>query len=95
VTGRSASRSGYSPLQVRSTYPMPYVASGAETARLLAALDDGPLHRDDLYRRAGANRWGPGRFSLTLRAALARGLVVEASRSRYRRVSPSAAQPEG
>jgi len=95
VTGRSASRSGYSPLQVRSTYPMPYVASGGETARLLAALDDGPLPRDALYRRAGANRWGPGRFSLTLRAALARGLVVEEGRGRYRRASSSRAQPGG
>jgi hypothetical protein len=39
-------------------------------------LDVGPPTRRDLERRAGAERWGPGRFAAALREAIEEGRVV-------------------
>jgi hypothetical protein len=93
VTGRWTPRSGYSPFPVHSTYPWPSAASDVEVARIVAAVEDGPLDRNALYRRAGAERWGPGRFRLALHTAVARGLVVAAGRGHFRRAADQAAPP--
>jgi MFS family permease len=48
-----------------------------------ALQEDGELRRDELARRIGARYWGPGRFRLALREAVAEGVVRRVSRSIY------------
>jgi MFS family permease len=45
--------------------------------------------RGELERALGARRWGPGRFSGALRAAVREGLVRRVGASRYQLASPS------
>ena len=54
-----------------------------EIDAIATALQDGPLQRDELARRVGARRWGPGRFRSALTAAQAAGQVRRVSRTRY------------
>jgi MFS family permease len=44
---------------------------------------DGPLQREDIARRVGARRWGPGRFRNALHEAEVEGRVRRISRSTY------------
>ena len=44
---------------------------------------EGPLERQELARRVGARRWGPGRFQSALAAAQAAGRIRRLSRARY------------
>jgi MFS family permease len=55
-----------------------------EVDTIVAALEEaGTLTREELGRRVGARRWGPGRFQGALFAALAEGRIRRAGRSRY------------
>ena len=55
-----------------------------EIDSIVHVLDEaGPLPRVELARRAGARRWGPGRFANALTEALAEGRVEHVSRNRY------------
>jgi MFS family permease len=48
------------------------------------AVDDaGTIDRDELARRVGAGRWGPGRFHNALREAVAEGRVRRLARNTY------------
>ncbi len=50
-------------------------------ARLLQ--DDGPLDRRSIAEAVRARYWGPGRFRLALREAMAQGKVRLAGRGRF------------
>ncbi|HZS24463.1 MAG TPA: MFS transporter [Gaiellaceae bacterium] len=56
-----------------------------EVDTIASALEgaDRPLSRDELARRVGARRWGPGRFGNALAAALDEGRIRRAGRQRY------------
>jgi hypothetical protein len=45
--------------------------------------EDGPLRREEIARRVGARRWGPGRFGNALAEASAEGLVRRLSRNTF------------
>jgi MFS family permease len=53
-----------------------------EIAALIEALER-PARRDELARRVGAQRWGPGRYDAALREAVAEGRVRRISRRTY------------
>jgi hypothetical protein len=55
-----------------------------EIELLASALEQGALTRDELERRVGARRWGPGRFRLALRVAIREGRVSPATGHTYR-----------
>jgi hypothetical protein len=44
---------------------------------------DGPLQREEIAKRAGARRWGPGRFRNALSEAEAEGRIRRISRTVY------------
>jgi hypothetical protein len=48
---------------------------------------DGPLQREEIARRIGARRWGPGRFRNALYEAEAEGRIRRVSRTIYGPVS--------
>jgi hypothetical protein len=50
-------------------------------ARALA--DGGPMRREELARRVGARRWGPGRFGNAVSQAIAEGRARRLARGRY------------
>jgi MFS family permease len=54
-----------------------------DAIRHVLADADGPLPRSTLAARVGARRWGPGRFGVALREAVADGVAVRRSRSTY------------
>jgi MFS family permease len=55
-----------------------------EIDSIAAALDEaGPLRREEIARRVGARRWGPGRFAHALAEAQAEGRVERLSRTSY------------
>jgi MFS family permease len=55
-----------------------------EIDTIAAAVEEaGPLSREELVRRVGARRWGPGRFRNALGAALDEGRVRRVGRTRY------------
>jgi hypothetical protein len=57
-----------------------------EIDAIAAALEDGgPLRRDELARRVGARRWGPGRFR--------NALIETVSEGRARRISSTTYAP--
>jgi MFS family permease len=63
-----------------------FSAPDAELDREIDALIDaldGPADRDELARRVGARRWGPGRFSAALREAVKEGRVRRITRRTY------------
>ncbi len=43
----------------------------------------GALSRNEVYRRVGGRRWGPGRFQNALHPALDGGRIVRAGRASY------------
>jgi hypothetical protein len=45
--------------------------------------EDGPLQREEIARRVGARRWGPGRFRNALAEAEAEGRIRRISRTIY------------
>jgi MFS family permease len=48
------------------------------------AVDEGgPITRDELFRAAGARRWGPGRFRRALGEAVASGRIRRTGRGRF------------
>ena len=52
-----------------------------EVEAIAAALEEaGPLTREELGRRVGARRWGPGRFRAALGAALGSGRICREGR---------------
>jgi MFS family permease len=55
-----------------------------EIDSIAAALEEaGPLSREELSRRVGARRWGPGRFQNALVSALDEGRIRRVGRTRY------------
>jgi MFS family permease len=54
-----------------------------EIDAIAAAVADGPLPREELARKLGARRWGPGRFQNALVEAESEGAVRRVSRSVY------------
>jgi MFS family permease len=55
------------------------------------AVDEGgPISREELFRVAGARRWGPGRFGRALGEALATGRIRRAGRGRFEAPEPGA-----
>ncbi|HEY7206629.1 MAG TPA: MFS transporter [Gaiellaceae bacterium] len=55
-----------------------------EIDAIVRELDEsGPLRREELARRVGARRWGPGRFRSALSEAIVEGRVRRSSRSSY------------
>jgi MFS family permease len=55
-----------------------------ELEAIARALEEGgPMRREELARRVGARRWGPGRFSAALAEALADGQAQRVGRGRY------------
>jgi hypothetical protein len=55
-----------------------------EIDAIASALDDGgELRREDLARRVGARRWGPGRFQRALEEAVADGRALRLGRTTY------------
>jgi MFS family permease len=55
-----------------------------EVDTIAAAVEEaGPLSREEIGRRVGARRWGPGRFQNALRAALDEGRLVRVGRTTY------------
>lgn len=66
------------------TSPAPNVPPGPEIESLVTVLESsGTLSRRELYRRVNGGRWGPGRFSGAIAAALTEGRIVRAGRRRY------------
>jgi hypothetical protein len=57
-------------------------------ARVLAE-EGQPLRREELARRVGARRWGPGRFQNALAEAIADGRVRRVSRGAFGAVDGS------
>jgi hypothetical protein len=45
--------------------------------------EDGPLQREEIARRIGARRWGPGRFRNALAEAEVEGRIRRISRTIY------------
>ena len=45
--------------------------------------EDGPLQREEIARRVGARRWGPGRFRNALYEAESEGRIRRISRTIY------------
>jgi hypothetical protein len=45
--------------------------------------EDGPLQREEIARRVGARRWGPGRFRNALYEAEAEGRIRRIARAIY------------
>jgi MFS family permease len=55
-----------------------------EIDAIAAAVEEaGPLSREEIARRVGARRWGPGRFQNALVSALDEGRIRRAGRSRF------------
>jgi MFS family permease len=55
-----------------------------EIDAIAAAVEEaGPLSREEIGRRVGARRWGPGRFQNALASALDEGRIRRAGRSRF------------
>ena len=53
------------------------------------AVDEGgQISRDELFRMAGARRWGPGRFRRALDEAVAAGRIRRTGRGRYEAPEP-------
>jgi MFS family permease len=53
------------------------------------AVDEGgPISRDELFRAAGARRWGPGRFRRALGEAVASGRIRRTGRGRFEAPEP-------
>lgn len=66
------------------TSPTPGVPPGPEIESLVTVLESsGTLSRRELYRRVNAGRWGPGRFSGAVAAAIAEGRIVRTGRRQY------------
>ncbi|HEY8467245.1 MAG TPA: MFS transporter [Solirubrobacterales bacterium] len=57
-----------------------------------ALAEGGEARRDELARRVGARFWGPGRFRVALREAVAEGYAERLGRSHFR-AGPNAPQP--
>ncbi len=51
---------------------------------------EGPLRREELARRVGARRWGPGRFRNALAEAAGEGRIRRVSRTTYDAARPTA-----
>jgi MFS family permease len=69
---------------LRTRTPSPMLLD-REIDAIAAAVGDAdrPLSREELGRRVGARRWGPGRFQRALEAALDEGVLTRVSRSSY------------
>jgi hypothetical protein len=53
------------------------------------AVDEGgPITREELFRVAGARRWGPGRFRRALDEAVASGRIRRTGRGRFEPPEP-------
>jgi MFS family permease len=77
-------RRAYSPRATFAGPPRDERMLSREVDEIVDELErSGALRRSDLAARVGARRWGPGQFSLALRAARARGAVERAGRDRY------------
>jgi MFS family permease len=60
-----------------------------EVEALGRAVDEGgQISRDELYRTAGARRWGPGRFRRALDEAVATGRIRRTGRGRFEAPEP-------
>jgi hypothetical protein len=59
-----------------------------------ALVEGGEARRDELARRVGARYWGPGRFRVALREAVAEGYAERIGRNHFR-AGPNAPQPAG
>jgi hypothetical protein len=73
---------GWSPRPSWSSYPAQDPWRAVEVDRLASALaQHGPVTRRRLCALAGARRWGPGRYSAALRAALRGGRIQRMGRA--------------
>jgi MFS family permease len=71
--------------------PTPLVELQREVEALGRAVDGGgPISRDELFRAAGARRWGPGRFRRALNEAVATGRIRRTGRGRFEAPEPGA-----
>src|SRR5581483_4197168 len=68
---------------IRSRQPPPSVLDREIDAIARTLEESGSLRRDELARRVGARRWGPGRFATALAEAVAEGRVRRVSRTTY------------
>jgi hypothetical protein len=85
---RARGRSSWSQFPVSSTQLTVDTHLVREVDSIVRALDShGPQRREDLGRLVGARYWGPRRFTVALRAALAQGRVRRAGRNRFEPVS--------
>jgi MFS family permease len=70
--------------------PTPPAELQHEVEALGRAVDEGgQISRDELYRTAGARRWGPGRFGRALDEAVATGRIRRSGRGRFEAPEPS------
>jgi MFS family permease len=68
---------------LRTRTPSPSVLD-REIDTIAAAVEEaGPLSREEIARRVGARRWGPGRFGNALLSALDEGRIQRVGRGRY------------
>ena len=74
---------------IRSRQASPRVLDGEIDLIAGQLRREGPLRREELARRVGARRWGPGRFRNALAEALSEGRIQRVSRGTY------AAAPSG
>jgi len=64
--------------------PVPQTVLDREIDAIAAVVEeDGPLPRDEIARRIGARRWGPGRFRNALAEAEVEGRIRRISRTIY------------
>jgi MFS family permease len=69
--------------------PSPIIELQHEVEAIGRAVDEGgPISREELFRVAGARRWGPGRFRRALGEALATGRIRRAARGRFEAPEP-------
>ncbi|MDX6631566.1 MAG: hypothetical protein QOH00_3812 [Gaiellales bacterium] len=86
--GIGTSRS-YSPYMLTSA-DAPYERElQREVDLIVRALADGGLERRNLAQAVGARFWGPGRLSIALHEAVARGLVTQTSRRMFALTKPT------
>ena len=74
---------------IRSRQASPALLDREIDAIVQTLEQSGPLRRDELARRAGGRRWGPGRFANALGEAVAEGRIRRVSRTTYAAAQPS------